>query len=104
MKPMKAAMKKVMKVAMKKATSKIAKGKRARHAVFAGRKTKTQSGMTKDTLAKNKNGKVVSKKASANAKKAWARSPLKKWSDATKLARKALSITGFVPVGGKTRE
>ena len=27
---------------------------------------------------------------------------MKKWADATKAARKALGLVGFVPVGGKT--
>merc|ERR1712014_471733 len=85
MKPMKPAMKaamKAMKPAMKamkakKAmkVSKIAKGERARAVVFAGGKEKTSSGMTKDQLVKSKTGKIVSKKASARAKKAYASSP-----------------------------
>merc|ERR1719270_1322534 len=92
MKPAAAAMK-TKKAAMK--TSLVAKGKRARVAVFSGRKEKTQYGMTKDMLTKNKGGKVVSKKASARAIKAFAQSPLKKWADAVKAARKALGTTGF---------
>merc|ERR1719434_334170 len=82
--------------------SKVAKGKRARSVVFRGGKEKTVVGMTKDKLTKNKLGKVVSKKASARAKRAYAGSAIKKWAEATKAARKALGVTGFVPVGGKT--
>merc|ERR1712188_301547 len=65
MKAMKAmAAMKAMK-AMKK--SKIAMGKRAKSSVFRGTKVKTVGGLTKSDLMKNKSGKVVSKKASADA-------------------------------------
>merc|ERR1719382_482377 len=84
------AMKRVMKA---KKVSKVAKGKFARSIVFRG---------GKDKLTKNKLGKVVSKKASARAKRAFAGSAIKKWAEAVKAARKALGLTGFVPVGGKT--
>merc|ERR1712173_557687 len=84
-----------------KRVSIIAKGKRARLAVFRGTKAKTQSGMTKANLIKNKSGKIVSKKASARAKNLYANSALKAWCDAVKAARKALNLKGFVPVGGK---
>merc|ERR1719396_33476 len=100
MKAMKAAMK--AKKAMK--VSNVAKGKLARLVVFKGGKAKTASGMTKDKLTKSKSGKIVSKAASAKAKKAWASSPLKKWADACKQARKALNVKGFVAVGGKTAQ
>merc|ERR1739841_209064 len=78
MKAMKA--KKAMKMkAMKKKVSVIAKGKRARSSVFRGTKAKTSGGMTKDSLKKNKNGKIVSKKASDRSKKAYANSGIRKW-------------------------
>ena len=93
------AMKRVMKV---KKVSKIAKGKRARAAVLSGRKEKTTSGLTKASLTKNKSGKIVSKKASARSKRAYATSGIKKWADAVKAARTALGLTGFVAVGGKS--
>merc|ERR1712222_123909 len=99
MKAMKAAMK--AKKAMK--VSNVAKGKRARFAVFNGGKAKTASGMTKDKLAKSKSGRIVSKAASARAKKAWASSPLKKWSEACKQARKALGVKGFVAMAARLR-
>merc|ERR1711979_58988 len=83
------AMKKVKKVSI------IAKGRAAKAAVFSGRKAKTVGGLTK---AK----KIKSKAASASAKKNWAKSPLKKWGDACKQARKQLGVTGFCAVGGKT--
>merc|ERR1712238_142917 len=103
MKSMKVAMKTaVMKKAMKKKVSKIAKGKLAKAVVFRGTKEKTSGGLTKDKIAKNKNGRLVSKKASAVAKKNYAGSKLKLWADACKAARKALGLTGFVPIGGKS--
>merc|ERR1712151_166814 len=49
-------------------------------------------------------GKIGSKKASARGKKNFANSALKAWCDATKAARKALNLKGFVPVGGKTAQ
>merc|ERR1740123_500200 len=93
---MKAAMKPAMKAAMKakKAmkVSKFARGKMARVVVFRGSKEKTGGGMTKDQLVKSKSGKIVSKAASARAKKAYATSPLKKWMEALKAARKQLNV------------
>merc|ERR1719414_2957306 len=93
---------KAMKVMKAKRVSKIAKGKRARAIVFRGTKEKTLSGMTKANLIKNKNGKIVSKKASERAKKNFASSAFGAWIDAIKAARKALNITGFVAVGGNS--
>merc|ERR1712007_119306 len=103
MKAMKPAMK-AMKAKKAMKVSKIAKGKRARAVVFAGGKEKTSSGMTKDQLVKSKTGKIVSKKAPARAKKASAMSPLKKWMEAMKQARKQLNIKGFCACGGKTAQ
>merc|ERR1719437_88591 len=99
MKAMKGGMKKAMKA---KRVSVIAKGTAAKAAVFNGRKEKTVGGLTKAALTKSKTGKVVSKQASARAKKAYATSSIKKWADACKAARKALGLKGFVPMGGKT--
>merc|ERR1711884_869257 len=106
MKAMKAmkAKKTTMKAMKAKRVSVIAKGKMARASVFAGRKEKTTGGMTKAKLSKNKRGKIVSKAASVRAKRNFADSALKKWCDATKAARKALNLKGFVPVGGKTAQ
>merc|ERR1719167_1703040 len=87
-----------------KRVSIIAKGARARAAVFNGRKERTVSGLTKSTLMRSKTGKIVSRKASLRAKKAFATSPLKKWCDAVKQARKALGIKGFAPCGGSTAQ
>merc|ERR1711933_596033 len=101
MKAMKAAGGRAMKA---KRVSIIAKGKRARAAVLAGRKQKTQSGLTKDKLMKNKYGKIVSKARSAHAKRRFATSTFKTWINAVKTARKALSLKGFVAVNGKSAE
>merc|ERR1719205_388017 len=98
---MKAAMKAMKKV---KKVSVIARGRYAKAAVFNGRKAKTPGGLTKETLTKSKSGKIVSKAASARAKKNFAKTALKKWCDACKKARKDLKITGFCPVGGKTAQ
>merc|ERR1719336_3201920 len=102
---MKVAMK-AMKVAMKamkaKRTSTIARGKLAKALVFRGSKQKTSGGLTKDTLTKNKSGRIVSKSKSARGKKNWANCALKRWIDAVKQARKELKITGFCAVNGKT--
>merc|ERR1712141_8813 len=95
-----------MKKGMKKAkrVSIIAKGKRARSAVFSGRKEKTVSGLKKSDLVKSSLGKVVSKKASARAKRLYANSGFKKWIDACKKARKELGLKGFVAIGGKSAQ
>merc|ERR1712238_448385 len=82
--------------------SKVAQGKRAKSTVFRGSKEKTSGGLTKDKLTKNKKGKVVSKASSAASKKRYASSGLKAWADAVKAARKALGLTGFVAIGGKS--
>merc|ERR1719350_455421 len=105
-KPMKAAMKvvkamKAVKTAMKvKHVSKIARGVRARLLVFSGRKEKTATGLTKAELVKSKSGKIVSKKSSAHGKKAY--SHISGWTKAVQQAKKALGVTGFAIVGGKT--
>ena len=67
----------------------------ANRAVFEGRKMKTVGGLKKENLVKNKNGKIVSKKASAKGKAS-------KWIKAVTKARASLKIKGFAPVGGKT--
>merc|ERR1712066_23183 len=85
-----------------KKVSVIAKGKGAMARVFSGKKAKTQGGLSKENLVKNKRGKVVSKKRSALSKKRFASSGLKAWSDAVKKARKELGLTGFVAIGGKS--
>merc|ERR1711904_113507 len=86
----KAAMK-AMKAMKKKRVSKIATGKFRKVLVLRGTKEKTSSGLTAQDLYKNKRGKVVSKKKSAQMKK----SP---WIQAVAQARKTLKITGFAVI------
>merc|ERR1712139_497823 len=89
MKAMKAmAMKKKKKKAMKKLKAFTQK----RYA-FAGKLSKTATGLTKADLVKNKDGKVVSKKKSLLAKKF-----MGGWIAAVQKARAALKIKGFKPV------
>merc|ERR550514_1268541 len=95
-KAMKAMKKKAMKRAMKAAAPKAMKKKvisarLARRHAFAGKLTKTKTGLTKSDLVKNKIGRIVSKKASLRAKK----SP---WIAAVQKARKELKIKGFFAI------
>mmetsp|Transcript_9309 Transcript_9309/g.16793 ORF Transcript_9309/g.16793 Transcript_9309/m.16793 type:complete len:488 (+) Transcript_9309:61-1524(+) len=69
--------------------------KEAKAIAFKGYDTGGATKLTKDDLCRNKNGKVVSKKASEVAKKRFADSSLAKWSDAVKRARADLGIVGF---------
>ena len=102
----KSSMKKSRAMRKAKRVSKIAKGKRAKSAVFAGRKAKTVGGLTKADLIRNKQGKVVSKKQSAQAKKK--SKHFVKWAAAFMRARRDLKIKGFAPCKGallaKTRQ
>merc|ERR1712061_394294 len=81
----------------------IAKGKLAKAVVFAGRKAKTQTGLTKDKLVKSKTGKIVSKAKSQAGKKRYA-SGIGRWTAAVQAAKKALGIKRFVAVGGKSAQ
>jgi hypothetical protein len=56
---------------------------------------KSKGGLKKDAFIKNKNGRVVSKKASLKGKKS-------KWMVACAKARTALKVKGFQVIGGKT--
>merc|ERR1719355_334888 len=92
MKAMKAmAAMKAMKAMKKKAVSKIAKGRMAKVLVLRGSKVKTTGGLTASSLTKNKHGRVVSKKQSAQGKK-------NVWMIAVQKARKALKLKGFVAI------
>merc|ERR1712126_134121 len=82
--------------------SKIARGRGAKARVFRGSKESTVGGLKKSDLIKNKQGKIVSKKSSIRAKKAYQKNGLAKWTKACSQARKALGIKGFQVVGGKT--
>merc|ERR1712094_114940 len=79
-----------------KKVSKVAKGKHMRASVFSGRKEKTYTGLKKSDLTKSKTGKIVSKKAQAAGKKAYAN--IKGWTTAVQKARKELGVKGFVAV------
>merc|ERR1719316_2676437 len=88
-----------MRATMKrKAVSKIARGRFAKALVLRGTKEKTSGGLKKEGLFKNKRGKIVSKKAAANGKKAFQH--IKGWSTALAKARKELALTGFVAING----
>merc|ERR1719377_298281 len=100
MKAMKAI--KAMKAMKKKFVSKIAKNINARATVLHGHKEKTKTGLTKADLMKNKNGKIVSKKSSAHGKKAYKN--IQAWTKAVQQAKKALGLSGFIIVGGKTAQ
>merc|ERR1712190_380496 len=84
--------------------SAIAKGKLRKSSVFRGTKVKTSGGLKKSDLTKNKAGKVVSKKASAAAKKRKGYKKIAAWGAAFAKARKALGIKGFQACGGKTKQ
>merc|ERR1712118_524837 len=73
-----------------------AKGRMAKVLVLRGSKAKTSGGLSASSLTKNKNGRVVSKKALAHGKKAYAN--IKGWTAAVQKARKALGVKGFVAV------
>merc|ERR1711976_1110069 len=77
-------------------------GQKCQVCCLQGRQGEDCYWMTKDKLIKNKNGRIVSKAQSTRAKRNWANSGLKKWADAVKAARKALNLTGFVAIGGKS--
>merc|ERR1711879_869386 len=87
---------KAMKAMKAKRISKIAKGTRAKASVFHGSKEKTGSGLKKSDLVKNKQGKIVSKKASLAGKRAYKN--IKAWTVAVQKARKELGVKGFVGV------
>ena len=67
--------------------------------VWRGTRLQTSGGLRKSDLIKNKRGKIVSKKASANGKKAYKR--IAGWNAAVAKARTALGIKGFCAVNGK---
>merc|ERR1719414_1518380 len=74
----------------------IATGKLAKAALVEGTKEETGSGLKESDLQKSKSGKIVSKKASAAGKNAYAR--VKGWIVAVTAAKKALGLKGFVAV------
>merc|ERR1711920_843071 len=68
--------------------------------VFRGRKQKTTGGLKQDGLMRNKRGKIVSKKQAAQGLRRYVN--IEGWTDSLMEARKALHITGFVAVNGKS--
>merc|ERR1712071_441843 len=80
--------------------SKIAKGRFARAMVFRGAKEKTVGGLTQASLMKNKRGKIVSKKSSANGKRLF--KYLEPWVESVMEARAALHVSGFLAINGKS--
>merc|ERR1719401_3250162 len=68
--------------------------------VFKGRKEKTVGGVKREGLMKNSQGKVVSKRASAHGKKMFRN--VKSWLDSVMEARRALLLSGFVCINGRS--
>merc|ERR1719284_192945 len=83
-----------------KRVSKVAKGKLAKALVMRGSKEKTTGGLTREGLMRNKRGKIVSKKASAVGKQRFKH--IEAWVSSVVAARKALQVTGFVAINGKS--
>merc|ERR1719274_82769 len=95
---------KVMKVAMKKAmkkkqVSKVARGRYAKSLVFRGSKEKTVGGLTKESLMRNKRGKIVSKRQNAKGKRSFKN--VETWTEAFMQAREMLRVEGFHAINGK---
>merc|ERR1719265_2097185 len=82
---------KAMKAMKKKTVSKIGRGRMAKAMVLRGSKAKTVGGLTAKDLTRNKAGKIVSKKASAQGK-------AHPWIIACKKARAALKVKGFTAI------
>merc|ERR1712039_683831 len=83
-----------------KRVSVVAKGRLAKSLVFKGAKERTQSGLRKDSLMKNRRGKVVSKRASAHGKRMYKN--VEDWTEAFMEARTTLRTNGFVAINGKS--
>merc|ERR1712190_392858 len=83
-----------------KRVSKMAKGRLAKALVFRGSREKTVGGLKRDGLMKNKRGKIVSKKASAAGKRSFRN--VEYWVASVVEARKALHMSGFVAINGKS--
>ncbi|KAL9139360.1 Dinoflagellate/viral nucleoprotein (DVNP) [Amphidinium carterae] len=97
----KTAGKKLAKTVMKaKRVSKIATGRLAKALVLKGTREKTSGGLKKDSLMKNKRGKIVSKRAAAAGKIRFQN--IEEWCKSVAEARKALHVEGFVAINGKS--
>merc|ERR1711865_1212177 len=77
--------------AMKAMKKKVVSARLAKRHAFFGKIAKTNGGLVKTALVKNKNGKIVSKKASLRGKK-------NGWIAAVQKARSVLKIKGFSPI------
>merc|ERR1719389_227539 len=88
------------KVAKKKRVTKVARGRCAKAMVFRGSKEKTVGGLTKESLMRNKRGKIVSKRKNANGKRAYKK--LETWTEAFMQAREMLRVEGFHAINGKS--
>merc|ERR1719265_2891283 len=89
-----------MKVMKKKKVSKVARGRMAKALVFRGSREKTSGGLTRDSLMRNKRGKVVSKRQNAKGKRAFRN--VESWTEAFMQAREMLRVEGFHAINGKT--
>merc|ERR1711985_143559 len=83
-----------------KRVSKIARGRFAKALVLRGSKLKTSGGLKQEALMRNKRGKIVSKRQSAQGKRAYVR--IEDWTESFMAARKALQLSGFVAINGRT--
>merc|ERR1711900_141946 len=83
-----------------KRISKIARGRFAKALVFRGSKEKTVGGLKKESLMRNKRGKIVSKRANARGKQVYKQ--IESWTEAHMAARSAMGVSGWVSLNGKT--
>merc|ERR1711904_113849 len=84
----------------RKKVSKIARGRMAKALVFRGSKEKTVGGLSRESLMKNKRGKVVSKRQNAHGKRAFKN--VETWLESFMQAREMLRVEGFYALNGKT--
>merc|ERR1719240_1308557 len=96
----KVVVRKSMKVMKKKKIGKVAHGRMAKALVFRGSRVKTSGGLTRDSLMRNKRGKIVSKRQNASGKRAWKN--VETWHEAFMQAREMLRVEGFHAINGKT--
>merc|ERR1711988_1822266 len=83
--------------AMKAMKKKPILAKLARRHVFAGKISKTKTGLKASDLKMSKTGRIVSKKRSTRAKAAFS-ATLGPWCAAVQKARKALNVKGFMAI------
>merc|ERR1719335_1864128 len=93
-------MKKVKVMKKKKQVSKVARGRYAKALVFRGSKEKTVGGLTRESLMRNKRGKVVSKRQNAKGKRMYKN--IETWTESFMQAREMLRVEGFHAINGST--